>query len=632
MAELTLSPNQQAIVSAPIGGALLVLASAGSGKTRVLTERVRHILSSTKKDGVVAFTFTNAAAAEIRERLKGARDDFEERLWVGTLHSIAQRILEQYGHTIALPANFQIIERDIDRMELFMQSLRDAGVDSDDYLAVSDEREHRNRERILQNYLSSFSVIKREMLTEEEANARFREQTSVWRIFQDYQRALLASDGIDFDDVLVLAHRLLLMQDWVASIYRTKFRHVCVDEAQDLNRLQFEFIKAFCGSSVTSVLFVGDPNQMIYGFNGSSAEYMTTRFPAEFGAYVVKLNENYRSTRAVIAVANKLKPNTQEVTKFALQGGMAITAYDDEVSEASGVVHTIEHLLSLGVHPEIEGQIGLDKIVVIGRNRFVFSSLEQELSDRNIPFYFRKGERLSDASSLFGRVLDNAIRLKVNPKDWVNANRLAGILDGKPPSDQAVTLEWLASKASQSAVFPAIQTSLIERIRHLDPEQPNVRKFVADCEAELGQVATGSLSDFDRSELERSLSELHEFHDRWTLFKSKGMGSSLVAFRNAMALGQLAGDQQTAGLALSTVHTMKGLEKDIVFLVQMCEGVFPDYRAQSATQIDEERNAMFVAVTRARRWLYITYPQSRKMPWGDVRSQKRSRFLDEIEH
>ncbi|UVC12435.1 ATP-dependent helicase (plasmid) [Rhizobium sp. TH2] len=159
-----------------------------------------------------------------------------------------------------------------------------------------------------------------------------------------------------------------------------------------------------------------------------------------------------------------------------------------------------------------------------------------------------------------------------------------------------------------------------------------VRKFVADSEAELGQVAARSLSDFDRSELERSLSELHEFHDRWTLFKSKGMGSSLVAFRNAMALGQLAGDQQTAGLALSTVHTMKGLEKDIVFLVQMCEGVFPDYRAQSAAQIDEERNAMFVAVTRARRWLYITYPHSRKMPWGDVRSQKRSRFLDEIEH
>ena len=132
------------------------------------------------------------------------------------------------------------------------------------------------------------------------------------------------------------------------------------------------------------------------------------------------------------------------------------------------------------------------------------------------------------------------------------------------------------------------------------------------------------------NELERSLQELQDFKRHWVKFKEKGLGSSLHAFRNAMALGQLTENHTSSGLMLSTVHTMKGLEKDIVFLMGMCEGVFPDYRARTAQEIDEERNNAFVAVTRARRWIYITFPQQRKMPWGDTKRQKPSRFLKEM--
>ena len=133
-----------------------------------------------------------------------------------------------------------------------------------------------------------------------------------------------------------------------------------------------------------------------------------------------------------------------------------------------------------------------------------------------------------------------------------------------------------------------------------------------------------------KPEIERSLAELEEFRNSWTRFKSKGLGNSLQAFRNALALGQLAETAQGEGITLSTVHTMKGLEKDIVFLIGMVEGVFPDYRAKTAQEIEEEKNSAFVAVTRAKRWLYITYPQKRTMPWGDIKFQSPSRFIRDL--
>lgn len=138
-------------------------------------------------------------------------------------------------------------------------------------------------------------------------------------------------------------------------------------------------------------------------------------------------------------------------------------------------------------------------------------------------------------------------------------------------------------------------------------------------------------SDEKLEEVKLSLEELLDFGDLWTSFKRKGLGDSLLAFRNALSLGQLTEDVNDVGLTLSTVHTMKGLEKDIVFLIGMCEGVFPDYRAKLRKEIDEERNNAFVAVTRAKRWLYISYPKRRLMPWGDLRLQQKSRFIADIE-
>lgn len=627
---MNLSSSQSQIILAPLGQAIQVLASAGSGKTRVLTERVRHIVLSTKKDRVIALTFTNKAAEEMLLRLSDL-EDVEDRCWISTIHSVAQRVISQYGHTIGLPVDLQIFERDQDRKAIFLQSLRENGVEIDSFLEVDDVNLRKNRTQIIQNYMDRFSIIKRELLTEDEVKTRYTED-GFWATYSAYQQALIESGGIDFDDILVYAHRILMEQPWCADIYRAKFKHICIDEAQDLNRAQYEFIKAFCGEQIKSIFMVGDPNQMIYGFNGSSHKFLCDFFIKDFSPKCYTLTENYRSSQAVVELANKLKPGSQVITDFALKGNKKILALDDEDSEAEWICQSIKKILSLGEHPEIEGHISLNNIVIIARNRFVFLTLEEKLKINSIPFSLKKGERGAEPNSTFGKVLDLALRLKLNPKDWVDGKKLCSTLKVSPPTswgDEGILLE-LSNKARTAEIpFSSLQADLLEAIYHLKPEAPNIPKLHVIFHKILMELGKQDTPERDE-EVEISLLELEELRESWTLFRKKGLGESLLAFRNAMALGQLNGEYDPKGLTLSTVHTMKGLEKDIVFLIGMCEGVFPDYRAKLPHEIDEERNSAFVAVTRSRRWIYITYPKRRKMPWGDVKTQLPSRFVTQM--
>jgi DNA helicase-2/ATP-dependent DNA helicase PcrA len=629
---IQLSNVQSAIVMAPIGQPMQVLASAGSGKTRVLTERVRYIMGNTRKESVIAITFTNKAAEEMQARL-GDLESIEERCWIATVHAVAQRIVDQYGHTIGLPSELHIYEKDQDRKAVFLQSLRDQEIDIDTFLNVNDDRTRKDREKIVQNYLDQFSIIKRELLTEDEVREKYESDESFWGIYQEYQSALIQSGGLDFDDILVYAHRILLEQAWCGQIYRSKYKHICVDEAQDLNKAQYEFIKALCNDQIRSVMMVGDPNQMIYGFNGSSHEFLCQRFVEDFAPTQFKLRENYRSSKAVISLANKLKPDSQVATDFVLEGRKQIETCQDEETESQWICDKIEELIQQKTDAEIEGEISLGNMVVIARNRFVFKTLEKCLEERQIPYSLKKGERQAEPTSIFGKVLDLAIRVRLNPKDWVDGKKLCAALKIQPPSswgDDGLLREFAKAACTSDIPFPELQAKLLDSIQDIDLDQPNIPKFYETFK-KLIEGLTVEPSLKEDGELERSLQELQDFRKSWTIFKRKGLGDSLSAFRNAIALGQLVDDYDPSGLTLSTVHTMKGLEKDIVFLMGMCEGTFPDYRASSEKEIHEERNSAFVAVTRAKRWIYITYPQQRIMPWGSTRLQQPSRFLQELQ-
>ena len=627
---ISLSSSQAQIVEAPIGGAIRVLASAGSGKTRVLTERVRHIMEHTKRDGIIAITFTNKAADEMQKRLEG-EDGFEQRCWITTIHSLCQRIIDQYGNAIGLPSELHIYERDQDRKSIFMQSLRDSGIDVDAFLDATGTKIKTNREKAIQNYLEQFSEVKRNLLSRQEIEQKYCKDESFMQIFDAYQAALLQSGGMDFDDILVFAVRIFLEQPWCAKVYRAKYKHLCVDEAQDLNRAQYEFVKAFCGTDILSVIMVGDPNQMIYGFNGSSHEYFCERFVEDFEPQSFTLRENYRSSKEVVHLANKLKPGSQVEADFAKNGIAEILAFQDEEAEAAWICKKIVDLLQPGANSggDIEGNIELSNMVILARNRFAFQSIEKQLNEARIRYSLKKGERQAEPMSILGKVLDLGIRLRLNPKDWVDGKKLFLTLKVQLPNrwGDELQLESLAALVSDDVIaFAELQVEALRAIHRLDLEEPNIPKFCAGL-AKLIESLSLNMESESSSELERSLFELNEFRSLWTVFKRKGLGYTLAAFRNAIALGQLFDDAGQQGLTLSTVHTMKGLEKDIVFLVGMCEGVFPDYRAQSRKELGEELNNAFVAVTRSRRWIYISYPQTRMMPWGSKKIQRPSRFL-----
>ncbi len=627
-----LSPAQDEIVKFDLTKAIQIIASAGSGKTRVLTERIRHILNNTKKDKVLALTFTNKAAQEMQERLADF-EGVEERTWVSTIHSVAQSIIESYGHSIGLPNDLHIYERDQDRMELFLQSLRDSNVDIDDYLNVNDSTEKRKRNQIMQSYMDAFAEIKRELLIDQtEIEDRFPNQPRFYDIYQDYQQALANSGGIDFNDILFYAYRILNEHANIARTYQVMYKHVCVDEAQDLNKAQYELIKVYCGDKIKSVLMVGDPNQMIYGFNGSK-DYFVKDFVDDFIPQTFTLKENYRSAKAVIDLANKIKPNSQIKHEMAFQGCARIQPCIDEEVEANWIIRGIKSLLDAKEHKEIEGQITLSNIVVIGRNKFVFNKLEEKLIEHNIPFYFNKGERQAEPESLFGKILDYAIRLKLNPKNWIDGKKLCSILKVEHPkqwNESNLLEKWSNSVILSNLPLTEIQSYLLQEINNLNQEEPSIRKFCKKLEDKLKEYKTENLNESDQNELALSLQELELFLNRWTSFRGKSLGSTLKSFRNAMTLGKLDTDIQGKGVTLSTVHTMKGLEKDIVFLIGMCDGVFPDYRATSKKDLNEEQNNAFVAVTRAKRWLYISYPQNRMMPWGSNKYHTISRFINTL--
>ena len=630
---INLSEAQKKIVCQPIGQAMQVLASAGTGKTRVLTERVRHILKNTKKDSIIALTFTNKAAEEMKARLE-ASDKAFDRCWIATIHSVAQRIVDSYAHTIGLPLELHIYDREHDRKTVFLQSLANSGLSIEDFMPENSSRNHETaRRNTIQTFMEKFSEIKRKLLTSDEIKKSCGQK--VFSAFQNYQEELLQSGSIDFDDILVYAHKILMEQPWCGRIYRAKYKHICVDEAQDLNKAQYEFIKAFCGGEIKSLFMTGDPDQMIYGFNGSSEDYLRKYFPKDFEPLKFELKENYRSSKSVIRAANKLKPGAQEGTDFALDGRCQVKDFPNEESEAQWICAEIEKILKLKKHPDIEGSISLDNIAVIARNRFVFKSLEKALKG-NINFQLKKANSSLVPESDFGKILDYCLRLRLNPKDWISHSKLAGILEvsaakakgGKP--DILPHFARRLSEDNKNDPFSKLKAETCKNVCSLDTEQPNMPKFFDTLKSAMDKIPQKSLEEKEEKELELSMRDLEDFKKLWLLFRKKQPKTSLSAFKNALALGELTGnngDASSNALMLSSVHTMKGLEKDIVFLMGMCEGVFPDYRARSKEELEEEKNSAFVAITRSRRWLYITYPKQREMPWGGSKIHPPSQFI-----
>ena len=608
---MQLSQKQLQIVNHK-DGALLVEAGPGSGKTRVLIERIKYLLSSSKRGKVLALTFSNLAADEMKDRLSEDRT-FEEqldRVTAGTIHSFCLDLVQSRGNLIGLNSDMVLFESEDDRKNV----LKDVFLENQylqEYIAQTQDKN-----QILQRILQLITEQKKKFVLPENCNIN----DPFPLIYSEYNRKLLDQNAMDFDDILFFAYQILTENPGVVHIYNSLYRYICIDEAQDLNFAQYQVIKALCGDSFNNIMMVGDANQSIYGFNGSDSDFMTKFFVTDFSPTVYKLNENYRSAKRIVEYANRLE-HYDSVTNYVYDGELLARKLPDEDTEAKFVADKIEELLRNG-HPDVEGQLSVSRIAVIARNKYVFSFLEKELSDREIPFFFKKNTTGIENESDYMNVFELAIRILINKKDYIHLTqlkKLVGHSDG--PTDNKTGMNILREVLTQTDY-----ESMLPALEALDNEVLNFNTALTSMENILP-----SLDDDERYLVSMDIQQWRNHWKKYCMLVPKE-NRTLTSFRNQISLGKTRELEVNNGIVLLTAHMSKGLQFDVVFIIGLSEGTFPDYRAIKAegSQLSQEMNNMYVAVTRAKRLCYMTYPEKKRMPWGDIKNQSPSRYIKDI--
>ncbi|WP_321868077.1 ATP-dependent helicase [Paraburkholderia tropica] len=607
-AKLRLSPRQAEVVE-HVDGALLVVAGPGSGKTRVLTERVRSLL--TKVPGhfrVLALTFTNKAADEMRDRLADLGEN-RQRAFIGTLHSFCLEMLAERGKAVGVEGEPHIFEQHKDRKEILLEAIRQDPVLDDEINGIADSKDRNKR---VDSWLQMISRIKAHPITCAILNDELDQ-----RVLDAYDAGLRACGAYDFDDLLLLGYRLLTNNPKLADFYRRLYRFVCVDEAQDLNEAQYALLCALCGDSYKNVMMVGDPKQSIYGFNTSSPEYME-KFRFEFSAKLIELTENFRSSKAVVSVARSIDPNYLVDAQLPINGAARVFIGDDEAHEASLIVDELELLFAQG-HPDVEGGVEPSKCAVLGRTRFALLEVEKELRRRDILFYKRLTANHENESDLVDE-FQLSLRVVANSRDRLHLAALATKWKINPPQTAGDAMAVLMSM-SQSSPLPRAKavTDAVASILK------NTMRLDLMPAFQLMREHADSLVENERRAIYEDTAVFQQEWDQY--LRSDGTSRTLSGFMSNKALGATQKAHRD-GVALLTVHSSKGLEFDAVFVAGMAEGTFPDYRAVGRPrEMEEESRNAFVAVTRSKRLLYLTYPRVKLMPWGDYRTQQASRFV-----
>lgn len=612
MMRVNLSEKQRQIVEFT-DGALLVEAGPGSGKTRVLIERIKHLINNSKRGKVLALTFSNMAADEMKTRLS-EDNSFEEnvdRVTVGTIHSFCLDLVQSRGNLIGLNSDIVLFENEDDRKTV----LKDAFIDNPELNAFISN--YSDKQRILQRSLQLISERKKTFILPENCT----DNDPFPLIYSEYNRKLIEQNAMDFDDILFFAYRILVENPRVVQMYNSLYKYICVDESQDLNFAQYQVIKALCGTSFKNLMLVGDANQSIYGFNGSSSVYMSKNFVEDFKPTRFILNENYRSAKRIVEFANQLE-HYDSVTNYVYDGELSAYCFDDEDSEAKYIVDKIEQLIRDG-HPDVEGKITESSIAVIARNRYVFNKLEHELANRNLSFYFKKTISGIENESDLMKVFDLSIRILINSRDYIHLNQLMKLTGyaerGASSYSDGLSIIKNALKSTEySIIIPALEK--------LNKENLNVNNSL-----DAIQDLLPSFSDDERYLISMDIDQWRKHWTKYCMIVPKE-NRSLTSFRNLISLGKTAATEAHTGISLLTAHMSKGLQYDVVFVMGLCEGVFPDYRAinEGEKQLAQEKNNMYVAVTRAKRLCYMTFPKKKMMPWGDIKYQTPSRYIKDI--
>lgn len=618
---INLSDDQRKIVDSD-EKYIVVLAGPGSGKTRVMTEKMVRASAKLKNgEKVLAITFSNKATEELRDRLNQALgvEEVSEKAYVGTIHSLCSTIISSFGYLIGLPENLQICDKFDDRYKIFVDSLHNVPTIEKKIKQISDDK--KRRQAIL-DYM--------EFISEQKQNLRFASEYEIgseaYSLFFEYDEALLKQSLLDFDDIVRYAYRILVENVNVAKIYKTIYKEIFVDEAQDLNYSQYTIIKLFAGDD-NKIIMVGDPNQAIYGFAGASTSFITTIFPKEFNATKYSLAENFRSARKVIAAANIVKKDSIEKCVYALEGDFQVCSFENELREAQWVVNQITKLHNQGHGDLEEHYLRYENCTVIARNRYVFNTLREVLEKEKITYCLKVSPRGSFSSeSDLMRAFELGIRLYANEKDTIHLRELQDIVKC---STFSTIREFVVSTdlSSKWQLIAKYLYSAWTRLYTNNDHDVNVSSALS----EIRQYFTHpnlAPSDDERFLIEE---DIKLWENNWKIYIQNSVTGERIFLNFVRNVSLITNNSPISnGITLSTVHMAKGLEFEVVFVIGANEGVFPDYRASydpSGNQMEEERHSFVVAITRAKRLCYVTFPRQRMMPWGGIKVQLPSRFI-----
>jgi DNA helicase-2/ATP-dependent DNA helicase PcrA len=625
-----LNQQQQKAVAAP-PGPVLVLAGPGSGKTRVLTFRIAYLIAALEVPAyqIMAVTFTNKAAREMESRVAELLGGKAKGLWLGTFHAICGRILRREADHLPIDHNYVIFDDD-DQLSLIKRVIKDLRINDKDY-----------RPRQVQGKISK---AKNDLLGPEEYPILSYRDETIQEIYQAYQNYLVASNAVDFDDMLLYTANLLETNAEVRKKYAQRFHHILVDEFQDTNKAQY-YLLHYLASHHHNLFVVGDEDQSIYRWRG--ADYRNVRrFTRDFPkAQKILLEQNYRSTQTILDAAVSVideNPNRTKKDLFSDRGeGEAIVVYEagDDYEEASYVVDTISRQVRLGNARESD-------FAIMYRTNAQSRLLEEAFRRANMSY------RLVGAQRFYGRreVKDMIafLRLIYNPKDEVS---LARVINLPSRGIGSVTLEKLQARARQTGLSSG------EVLLALGEEESEAHEDYLDRAAVRLQPFSQLLRNW-RESLERlSLTALFdqvildtgyeayikdesdENQDRWAnvlelrsvLLEYEHEG--LAAFLEAMAL---VADQDTLPETLDaptllTLHAAKGLEFPQVLIIGLDENYLPHSRSRDdPEQMAEERRLFYVGITRAKDRLYLLRTRRRRSPYGSYETMQPSRFLESL--
>jgi DNA helicase-2/ATP-dependent DNA helicase PcrA len=615
-------------------GPLLVLAGAGSGKTRVLTHRIAHLVATdaAKPSEILAITFTNKAAQEMRERVEALVGRMVRVMWVMTFHSACARILRTEAERLGYTKRFSIYD-DADSVRLVRRCLDELSIDP-----------KRFAPRAIKSQVSRAKNQLEDAAAYRERVSSFFEQT-VADVYELYEKRIHEMNAVDFDDLLFRTVNLLELFPDVSERYRQAFRWILVDEYQDTNHAQYRLLQLLAGEQ-RNVCVVGDDDQSIYSFRGADINNILD-FERDFpGARVVKLEQNYRSTQTILSAANAVVSNNEgrkpkELWSDCGTGDpVRVAELEDEHAEARYVASEIERLADEGT--------SRGEVAVFYRTNAQSRVLEDTLVRANVAYQviggtkFYERAEVKDALAYLTLLTNPAdsvsfARVVNSPKRGIGQTTVGRVLAhantmGEPVMEIAAVPEMVPGLGPAAVKALDRFASIVERLRELT-EHSSVGDLLESLLQETGYVealeAERTIEAQGRVEnLQELVGVAREFDENWE--GERGL-PGLAEFLQQLSLfseqDSLRDGEST--VTLMTLHNAKGLEYPVVFMIGCEEGVFPHSRSIDEGNLEEERRLCYVGITRAERHLYLTYARTRSL-FGSRSYNMPSRFLDEL--